>query len=470
MKLEVVVLILLHGLGLASAVRVVMEDRSPQGAIAWALSLTVFPLVALPVYWVFGGRRFHGYVAARRRDDLNMFRHSKTLEAQLPPFLAPRETRVHSGLARIAYGSWLEGHRAGLLIDGKATFDAMFSAMERAEHTVWVQFFAIHNDQLGLAFCEQLAVCAGRGLTVLLLYDPMGSHQLSRRQLRLLADAGVRVASFSTVRGLGKRFQINFRNHRKLVIVDGETAFVGGHNVGDDYLGKNPELPFWRDTHCWVRGPAVACLELAFLEDWHWATGEILPFQPVVSRDANPGIKVLSLPTGPADDFAGCHLMFLDLIHNAVDRLWIATPYFVPDPAVIAALTLAAVRGVEVRVLLPERADHLAVYLSSYAYINELDGFGIKFYRYRPGFLHQKVVLVDDDLAAVGTANFDYRSFFLNFEITLLFHDRDFAEQVRLMLEADFARGRRVTAKSFRERPFWFRFAVSVARLFAPLQ
>ncbi len=465
-------LLLIHGLGLLTAIRVVMADRSPQGAIAWALALAVFPYLALPVFWVFGERRFHGYVAARRRDDLRLYAQAKRLQEQLARFHAvtPSRETAFPGLMRLAQSPWLRGGRVALLIDGEATFNALFAAFDRAEHSLWVQFFAIHNDPLGMAFCERLAACARRGVRVLLIYDSIGSHQFGRAQWSLLTQAGVRVASFTTVRGLGKRFQINFRNHRKLVIVDGIDAFVGGHNVGDDYLGKNPTFGPWRDTHCHLRGPAVACLQLAFLEDWHWATGERLVFEPHLQSAAQPGTRVLTLPTGPADDHATCHLMFLDLINSAHQRLWIASPYFVPDEAIIAALKLAAVRGVDVRVILPQRADHLAVYLSSFAYINELDGVGVKFYRYRPGFLHQKVLLVDDHLTAVGTANFDYRSFFLNFELTLLFLDRDFADQVQKMLAADLAQSRRVTAKSYRERPFWFRFAVSVARLFAPLQ
>lgn len=472
MTLEMWALVLIHGLGLLTAIRVVMADRSPQGAIAWALALTVFPYVALPVFWVFGERRFHGYVAARRRDDLRLYAQAQRLQEQLARFHAvtPSHEPDYPGLTCLAESPWLRGARAALLIDGEATFKAMFDAFERAQHALWVQFFAIHNDPFGMAFCERLAACARRGVSVLLIYDNIGSHQFGRDQGALLTKAGVRLAAFTTVRGLGKRFQINFRNHRKLVIVDGAQAFVGGHNVGDDYLGKNPNFGPWRDTHLQLQGPAVACLQLAFLEDWHWATGERLVFEPHLQSAAQPGARVLTLPTGPADDHATCHLMFLELINNARRRLWIASPYFVPDEAVIAALKLAAVRGVDVRVILPRRADHLAVYLSSFAYINELDGVGVKFYRYWPGFMHQKVLLVDDCLTAVGTANFDYRSFFLNFELTLVFLDRDFADQVQQMLTADLAQSRRVTAKSYRERPFWFRFAVSVARLFAPLQ
>ncbi|CAM2065795.1 cardiolipin synthase [Sulfidibacter corallicola] len=307
-------------------------------------------------------------------------------------------------------------------------------------------------------------------MRVYLLYDDLGSVEPPEVSLDQVRMAGGYVASFRTALGLGKRFQINFRNHRKIVVVDGTKAFVGGHNVGDQYLGRNDYFGRWRDTHIWIEGPAVPCIQLSFLEDWHWATQETLELRWSPRAVAIPGQKVLVLPWGPADELNTGSLFFVHVIHQARERLWIASPYFVPDDQVVAALELAVIRGVDVRILVPQKPDHLLVYLSGFTYIEEMAPSGVKFYRYQPGFLHQKVMLVDDDVAAVGTANLDYRSLYINFEMTLLSVDRTFATEVAEMLEQDFRDARQIGVEEFEARPIWFRVAARVARLLAPLQ
>jgi cardiolipin synthase len=218
-----------------------------------------------------------------------------------------------------------------------------------------------------------------------------------------------------------------------------------------------------------VRGPVVQAIQFAFLEDWFWATGNVpdLDWTPLPAPDENE--TALCLASDPSDLMETCGLFFLHVINSAKERLWIASPYFVPDQSLMAALQLAAIRGVDVRVMLPEIPDHKLVYLAGFAYIAEAEPAGVKFYRYQPGFMHHKVILVDDDLAAIGTANFDNRSIRLNFELMLVFADVPFAATVREMLEKDFANCRQAKAEELASRPFVFRMAVSVARLLAPI-
>ena len=259
---------------------------------------------------------------------------------------------------------------------------------------------------------------------------------MSKSYISALRDGGIDIRPFNTRQGNSNRFQINFRNHRKIVVADGKVAFVGGHNVGDEYLGHNEEFGRWRDTHVKVEGPVALAVQLTFVEDWNWAAGNFLTnlnWKP--QRAANDNLKALCLATGPADRFESCSLFFLHSINSAQKRLWIASPYFVPDEQTVSALTLAALRGVDVRILLPEKADSLLVHLSSFSYLRAAEKAGIKIYRYTDGFLHQKAMLVDDDTSAIGTANFDNRSFRLNFEITLLFKDANFASEVEVMFE-----------------------------------
>jgi cardiolipin synthase len=332
-----------------------------------------------------------------------------------------------------------------------------------------VQFFIIHDDQIGRELQARLLAKASQGVRIYFLYDKIGSRGLPRRYVRQLRKAGIQARPFRTSRGLGIPFQINFRNHRKIVIVDGGQAYVGGLNVGDEYLGRSPRFGHWRDTFAALSGPAVKAVQLSFVDDWHWSTGEVPDLDWSIDPEASDGKAVLVLPTGPADELDSCTLFFAQAIEAAKRRVWITSPYFVPNPEILVALQLAVLRGVDVRIVLPSKPDHLLVYLAAFSYLKDTLPAGVKMYRYQDGFLHEKVLLVDDDLAAVGTANLDTRSLRLQFEITLLFADPAFAAEVKRMLEADFASSRPLLMKEIADRSFAFKVVVQIARLLAPV-
>ena len=458
---------------IGSAIHAVMHARSGPAAIAWSMVLVLEPILGLPLYWVFGRQKFHGYVEARREESsamqpvIEQLRSAFTEELRAPVGTPGSPAHALSSLAALPF---TRRNSIELLIDGQATFDAIFAAIEGAERYILVQFFIVKDDKLGRQLQKRLLEKAGQGVRIFLLYDEIGSHGLPRSYRQSLEAAGVRVSAFRTTRGRANRFQINFRNHRKIVVVDGAEAFVGGHNVGDQYLGKNPKFGHWRDTHVRVAGPAVQCLQLSFLEDWHWAQREVaaeLNWAPTPAEAADQTLLVL--PTGPADSLETCSLFFMQAIAMAKHRIWIASPYFVPNDEVRAALQLAAIRGVDVRVMIPARPDHLLVYLAGFTYGPEKDGAPMRIFRYRKGFLHNKVMLIDDRAAAVGSANLDNRSFRLNFEITVFALDQDFAGQVETMLKEDFADCEEVAPGSFQKRSFSFRLACRVARLFSPV-
>jgi cardiolipin synthase len=459
-------------LGILTAIHAIMGARTSQGAIAWAVSLVTFPYIALPLYWVLSRSKFQGYVDARRVGDweIHFIVQEAAAKARTEGLLAKMdrpELRVFSSLAMMPF---THSNRVRLLVDGDATFGAIFEGIERAQRYILVQFFIVRNDNLGRELKTRLIRKAAEGVRVYFLFDQIGSGWLGRAYIRELLKAGVFVRPFLTTKGLRNRLQINFRNHRKIVVIDGETAYVGGLNVGDEYMGRNPQIGPWRDTHVMLEGPAVDAVQLSFVEDWYWATEETPKLDWVLSPATDGHQDVLVLPTGPADDLETCSLFFLHTINLAKQRLWIASPYFVPDAQVISALQLASLRGVDVRIMLPEKPDHLLVYLSSFSFLQEAEQADVKIYRYQPGFMHEKVILVDDRLAAVGTANLDNRSFRLNFEITVLVDDRDFASEVEQMLQRDFEQCRRVHSDELRRRSFLFKVAVRVARLMAPVQ
>jgi cardiolipin synthase len=310
---------------------------------------------------------------------------------------------------------------------------------------------------------------ARSGVRVYMLYDEVGSKGLPQAYVDELLAAGVEVSSFNPTRGSGNRFQLNFRNHRKIVVVDGTTAWVGGHNVGDEYLGLDPEFTPWRDTHVKLEGPVVLQLQATSLGDWYWATRRIpeLNWVPRASEASN--VHAMIVPTAPTQKLETASLFFVTALQSAQKRIWLSAPYFVPDEAVMKELQLAALRGVDVRVITTGKADSLPVYLAAFRYIYMLRGLGIRFYAYQPGFLHEKVMLVDDDVASVGTANFDNRSFRLNFEVTAMIVDPAFGRQMETMLEQDFAHAEPIDPEEYDRKPFWWRLAVNLSQLAAPV-
>lgn len=460
-----------HLLGISSSVHAILNSRTAQGAVAWAVSLNTFPYVAVPAYWVFGRSNFVGYVMLRRasHDELSERDQAVARDMQAMRPAPGQEPESAQLLKKIAMLPATRGNHAELLIDGQATFEAIFAGIAAARDYVLVQFYIVRDDGLGRRLKDALIAKARTGVRCYLLYDEIGSYHLPASFAQELNAAGVETRPFNTRQGPTNRFQLNFRNHRKIVIVDGRVAFVGGHNVGDEYLGLDPKFGAWRDTHVKVTGPVVQCVQLTWLEDWRWATQTTPPlnWQP----QAAPGSDGIAfcLPSGPADPFETCTLFFLHAIHTAKKRVWIASPYFVPDEQFISALQLAALRGVDVRILIPTQSDNTLVHLSSFTFLPALEKAGVQTWRYKAGFLHEKALLVDD-YCGIGTANFDNRSFRLNFEITMLFSEPSLVQEVEKMFAADFARSTRATSADFTSRPWWFRLAASTSRLMAPVQ
>ncbi|MGB5817047.1 MAG: cardiolipin synthase, partial [Thermoanaerobaculia bacterium] len=378
-----------------------------------------------------------------------------------------QSSRAGEQIARIPY---LRGNEVELLVDGQATFDNIFAGIDAAKEYVLVQFFIVKDDEIGRELHSRLVTKAKEGVRVYFLYDEVGSHSLSKSYINELREAGAQILDFHTRKGPGNRFQINFRNHRKIVVVDGHTAWVGGHNVGDEYMGRDPEFGHWRDTHIRITGPAALAVQLSFLEDWYWATGKAPEFGWAPHLPGGEGKEVLIFPTGPADRLESATLMFLTGINAARERVWIASPYFVPDESLMNALYLAALRGVDVRIIIPDKADQTLVSLAAYSYFEEAALSGIRFFRYMDGFLHQKVVLIDDELSAIGTANFDNRSFRLNFEITAVVADPAFAAEVEQMLIADMEKSVEMQPGDVEKKSFWFRLGTRLARLTSPIQ
>jgi cardiolipin synthase len=457
--------------GILAAVEAVMTVRTAQGAVAWSVSLITFPFVALPAYLVFGRSKFKGTVAAydQSRDEIdkviNQFRQN------MQPWAVPSDDSpsVYKSVRQLASMDMTHSNRAELLINGDATFTSILDGVAKAEHYVLFQFYMFHDDNIGRKVQEALIEKTKAGVRVYVLYDEVGSHDLPDSYVEKLRSAGAEVSSFKPTQGSGNRFQLNFRNHRKMVVVDGKTAWVGGHNVGDEYMGRDPEFSPWRDTHVRLDGPVAIQMQAVILGDWYWATRELpeLNWQPQAAEGGD--VEAMIVPFAPSSKVETAALFFVTALNSAKERIWLSAPYFIPDEAIFKALQLAALRGVDVRIITTGKPDSWPVYLAAFSYIDRLRDLGIKFYSYQPGFLHEKVMLVDDDFSTVGTPNFDNRSFRLNFEVTALIADKAFASEMEKMFEQDFAHAVPIDPDALEKKPFWWRLAVNVSRLAAPV-
>lgn len=436
--------LIIYSSGIIAAIDAIWHGRTSQGTLAWVLALAVVPFIALPLYLLFGSRKFHGYARARKASKKaiqQLKKHQQQFYQEhintIPNHNISAAFRPLETLSRLPVS---DNNQVQLLINGEQTFAHIFQALDYAKHTILIQFYHIQDDNLGKRLQNMLLEKSGQGIDVYLLYDQIGSSGLNQNYINTLNKGGVHCSRFNPLQ-IQHRMQVNFRNHRKLIIIDGETCFIGGHNIGDDYLSLNPKIGHWRDTHLQIDGPATLAAQLSFIEDWYWATNIFpdLPWQPF---NSGKNTKVLIIPGGPADAVETISLSFTHLISQAQNRLWIATPYFIPDLNVMVALKLAALKGVDVRILLPHKTDNPLVSLATHSYVMELSKHGIHFFQYQAGFMHQKVMLIDNNLSFVGSANLDNRSLRINFELNALIESEEIAMQVEVMLENDLSKSR----------------------------
>ncbi|QEG39871.1 cardiolipin synthase [Roseimaritima ulvae] len=478
-------------LGLASAWHAVTRVRTSQAAVAWAVGLVALPALVLPMYWLLGRNKFSGYREAIRQVEGE---HKLSVEAVRRELLTPRNVGTHRDgspvavLADILDTPLCTDNRFHLLIDGEAFFNDLIQQISSAQKYVYAEFYIIRDDEVGNRFAEALCKQARHGKTVRLLYDEVGCLKLSNAYLRRLREAGVDVHAFNTRQGWANRFQLNFRNHRKLLVVDGRRAIVGGLNIGDEYAGKAKWAPRWRDTALRVEGTAARKLQAVFAADYYWAQRLDIPeaiWSDVEDRD-DPALdpadeqtetstsgsgrgQAAVCATGPSDQRERATMMFAAAAQEARDRCWICTPYLVPDSTCINALSMARARGVDVRLLIPACADQWLVYLAGFYYERVFEQVGIPVYRYPDGFLHQKCVLVDDQLALIGSTNLDNRSLHLNFELMVAANEPRLIAEVTEMLEQDFALSEKMNPGQGRLLPWYIRIGTVLARLFSPV-
>jgi cardiolipin synthase len=458
---------------LGSAVYIVLQRRSAAATLAWMLALALLPIVGILVYYVFGPRRYERRKERRLRAQTAVRRDLVHDVAELVDL--PGRLRATMALGEAAVGLAARPRRADvrLFFDGASKYRAVTEAVREARQHVHVEYYIWEPDAVGSALRDALCERARAGVEVRVLVDGFGSSKAHDRFWAPLVEAGGQVRRFNALSLSRWRPRMaNFRTHRKLVVVDASIGFTGGMNVSEvhsaEYLGDDA----WRDTHLELRGAAVKGLQLVFFEDWHYSGGDVPEVAPYLTGNVERGagahlVQVVS--SGPDEGMDAIHKLFVSTIASAETRVWLTTPYFVPDEPILDALSIAALRGADVRILVPEEGDTALVAAAARSYYPELLEAGVRIFELARPVLHAKTLVIDDELAIVGTANLDSRSFRLNFEVVVAMFARDINAELGAAFERDLARSREVTSESLESTTFLARLGSSAARLLSPL-
>ncbi|MNN08255.1 Major cardiolipin synthase ClsA [compost metagenome] len=440
--------------------------------------LFIFPIIGFILYY-FVAQDYRKRKKVRRRgprlfqEIRAMLRIQSTLVSSVKDMHQEEfqhQERLFGLLTHVSDSPITGRNRTKVLSDGEAAFAEMLAAMETAKHHIHMEFYIFRADMIGTKFQELIIRKIKEGVQVRLICDGLGSYHLPKSFVRNLQDHGVEVYMFLPPLIAMMDRRVNYRNHRKILIVDGTVGFVGGMNVGDDYLGLSEKMGYWRDTQLKIEGDAVYYLQSAFLEDWRLASGQRVfhqDFFPEHHCDTDEQVQILA--SGPDQNGDVIQEVVFSAISVAKKRIWITSPYFIPDPSIYTGLLTAAISGIEVIIILPYQSDSRLVKLASLSYVEELLRAGVKFYQYRKGFVHAKVLIVDDLLASVGTANMDMRSFFYNFEMTALMFDQAQIQRLSRDFEQDIEDSSPITLKEFSRRPLKQKGAEKLARLLSPL-
>jgi cardiolipin synthase len=465
---------------------VLMTKTDSTSAVAWCQVIFFLPLVGSLLFVLFGYQHVNRPLRRKRRHK-ERYKGATAVAGQdgteKPPVglgLGESGTLEH-GLARLAQrfdGNPLtQGNKVEFYHEGQPAYDAMLAAIRSARHHVHMETFIFQPDASGHEFLEAFTRKAKEGVRVRLVYDAMGSHRLHRRLLQDFRAAGGKAFAFLPLNPFRRRIQVNLRNHRKILVVDGKVAFLGGLNVGDEYLGKVPRFGFWRDTHFRLEGPAVHDVQRVFAEDWDFASGEMLRdseegqraayYFPPAETVGNVPVQVID--SGPDREFKAVREIYFAAILSARQRLWIASPYFVPDAGLRDALRLAGYLGVDVRFLGQCYPDKWIPLFAARYYWREMVAAGVKVYQYAKGMLHSKVMLVDGKWASVGSANLDNRSLHLNFEVNCLFYNPQVVAELEAAFERDLSHSIRLDKAAYAHRPFAGRLLENACRLMSPV-
>ncbi|KKO54790.1 cardiolipin synthase [Paenibacillus sp. DMB20] len=468
-------------LNITLAFVVIFQERRDIGSTwAWLLVLLLIPIAGFILYMFFA-QNFR-----RKRlfywDEFKKSGLDRGLKSQVSQFRAHRFNFRNSISERNKdlitmnllnnQAVLTEDNEVEIFTDGKEKFEALFKDIEAATDFIHVQYYIIRRDDLGKKLMELLSKKAREGVRVRVLYDELGSRGIGKRFLKELRESGGQAEAFFPSKFRLINLRLNYRNHRKLVIIDGKVGYIGGFNVGDEYLGLDTNFGYWRDTHLRIQGTAVYSIQTRFILDWNQASHDhdITYFPslfPHLPNQGTVGIQIVS--SGPDSEYEHIKNGYLKMISSARNSIYIQTPYFIPDSSMLDALRIASLSGVEVNLMIPDKPDHMFVYWATLSHVGELLQTGVNVYLYNNGFIHAKILVVDEEIASVGTANIDFRSFKLNFEVNAFLYDEGIARKLSEDFRNDMRVSSLLTMEQYLKRSRGVKIKESISRLLSPI-
>ena len=467
---------ILYGITAVAIIGVVVsENRNPVKTLAWITVLVLLPVVGIILYIFFGRSLRHIRMISRKkrlrltnRDDIKHLMRSRQV-VHYEDEKSDRQQMIN--LVNSIQGSpFLANNDVEIFTNGKDKFDALKRDILAAERYIHIQYYIIENDTIGNEIAELLKAKVAEGVRVRVLYDHVGSFHFDMSYFKKLRKAGVEVYPFMQITFPEFANRINWRNHRKIVVIDGKAGYIGGMNIADRYIDGG-DMGFWRDTHLRVVGDIVAALQVSFAIDWNFMKRELIeePVEVVAPSTIKNPIGMQLVTSGPTSKWVNMAFVFQKAIDTASKCVYIQTPYFLPSDSLLKSLQVAALSKVDVRLMIPRKPDSILLRYASYSYVKQCLNAGIKIYFYEPGMLHAKVVVIDEDFVTTGSTNFDFRSFEHNFECNVLLYGKDFNKRMKEVMLEDMKNCTRISLRSWRKRSVWQKALESILRLFAPL-
>ncbi len=455
---------------------VFFERRSPSSTIAWILVLTFTPYVGFFLYLMFGlSFRKRVLIKKKKYVDLQRKAYLKRINMNKNDLDEYAISHYSDSLVKYLenYGEaiYFTNNNVEIFTDGRKLFEDMISEIKNAKKYIYMEYYIIKADSLGSIIFDILMEKAQDGVDVKILYDGVGSLGFPRKRIRKLRKSGAKIVSFFPPFIPNMNFRLNYRNHRKILAVDGVMAYTGGFNIGDEYIGENKRFGYWRDTHLKIRGDAVLEVQKQFVFDWEFTTKESVEInEKEILGTPNTGITSMQIvANGPDWEYPVVKNGIIKMISNAKKSVYIQSPYFVPDDSMMEVLKIAVMSGIDVNIMLPNKPDHPFIYWASLSYVSELLKLGANCYIYEGGFMHSKFVVVDDKVATVGTTNIDIRSFYLNFELNAFIYDEVVVKKIKESFKEDLKDSHLLSQEEYDKRKLVVKFKESVARLLTPL-
>jgi cardiolipin synthase len=447
---------------------VLSENRNPVKSLAWVTVLMLLPLVGIILY-LFFGRNIKNKHMISRRLRRRLRRRERARKVDYNKLNLTTESRQQINLATAMTGTpFYPGNKVDVFTNGADKFESLKADLRAAHRYINIQYYIFEDDKIGNEIRDILIERAEAGVKVRLIYDHVGSFNVRNRFFKVMRKAGIEAYPFFKVSFPQLGTRINWRNHRKLCIIDGQVGYLGGMNVADRYIDGG-KFGSWRDTHLRVQGPIVSSLQYSFAVDWCFMGRQMIELDAPCDELEGADIGAQLLTSGPSSQWSNIALTFHKAIMNAKHRIYIQTPYFLPTEGLLRALQAAALAHVDVRVMVPHHSDSVMMNLASASYFAECMRAGIKIFFYEHGMMHSKTMLIDDEFCTIGSTNFDFRSFEHNFEANLFFYSREFNKRISEIFKADFMHSRRIQPTEWRARPFWHKAGESVIRLLSPI-